>query len=81
MSSWNVTYPLPQHKEIVIDDNVTDLYYFVIHQTDYINCMVTSQLTILNVSPDLNGASFACIESSYENMKPLVEPRNSTISE
>ena len=77
-----MTYPLSEHKEINIDDNITDVYYFAVHQTDYVNCKVSSQLTILNVSPDLNGASFACIESAYKNgRQPLVEPGNSTIGE
>ena len=77
-----MTYSSSQHKEINIDDNITDVYYFDVHQTDYINCKVTSQLTILNVSLDINGATFACIESAYENgREPLVKPQNSTISE
>lgn len=83
VSSWNVTFSSSQHREVNIHKDVPDLYHFAASQTDYMNCMVTSHLTILNVSLELNGGSVACIESSSPDIngrEPLVQWK-STIGE
>lgn len=81
-SIWNISSP---HFEriISIHDNSTDPnYYLAIYQTEDL-CIFINQLTIRNVSLDLNGTIFTCIESLDENGRQLLwkSTRNVTLSE
>ena len=81
-SSWNVTFPSSQHtKALNIHDNSTDLFYLVVYQIDFINCIFINKLIIRNVSQELNGANLTCIESNNEHeMNPMFK-QSVTISE
>ena len=80
-SIWNISSP--HLKRIIsIHDNSTDPnYYLAVYQTeDY--CIFINQLTIRNVSLDLNGAILTCIESIDKNGRQLLStPHNVTMSE
>ena len=80
-SIWNISSP-KFNGTITIHDNSTDPnYYLAIYQTeDY--CIFINQLTICNVSLNLNGAILSCIESIDENGRQLLStPHNVTMSE
>ena len=80
-SIWNISSP-KFNGTINIHDNSTDPnYYLAIYQTeDY--CIFINQLTICNVSLNLNGAILSCIESIDENGRQLLStPHNVTMSE
>ena len=80
-SIWNISSP-KFNGTINIHDNSTDRnYYLAIYQTDDY-CIFINQLTICNVSLDLNGAVLICIESFYKNgRQPLSISHNVTMSE
>ena len=80
-SIWNISSP-KFNGTINIHDNSTDPnYYLAVYQTeDY--CIFINQLTVCNVSLDLNGALLICIESFDKNgRQPLYIPHNVTMSE
>ena len=81
-SIWNISSP--HFKRIIsIHDNFTDPnYYLAVYQTEDL-CIFINQLTIRNISLDLNGAILTCIESIYigENERKLLSTSNVTMSE
>ena len=79
-SSWNIS-SLHFNGSINIHDNSTNPnYYLAVYQTED-NCVFVNQLTVRNISLDLNGAILTCIESIDEYGSQVVSACNVKMSE
>ena len=79
-SSWNIS-SLHFSGSINIHDNSTNPnYYLAVYQTEDI-CVFVNQLTVRNISLDLNEAILTCIESIDEYGSQVVSTFNVKMSE
>ena len=79
-SYWKIEFPLPSHKEpIYIYDNSTDPYRIAIYPTCETCCNFTSQLMILSVPAELDGAKISCVEFIQE-IDPVMQQSTATLS-
>ena len=78
-STWNIS-SCHINRSINIHDNSTNPnYHLAVYQTK--DCEFINQLTIHNISLDVNEAILTCIESADENGKQLLSSSNVKMSE
>ena len=81
-STWNISSSHFNGSINIHDNSTNPNYYLAIYQTeDY--CVFINQLSIRNISLDLNDAILTCIESIDENgsQRPVLSSRNVSLSE
>ena len=78
---WIVNFPPSQKREsVLIYDNSTDPYRIAVYSNCNNCCNFTSQLTILNVPPEMSGAiEVTCVEH-LEAIDPVTQQSTSTLS-
>ena len=64
-SSWNISSSHFNGTISIHDNSTNPNYYLAVYQTED-NCVFVNQLTVCNISLDLNGAILTCIESIDE---------------
>ena len=82
-SYWKVDFPpLLQHKPIYIStSNSIYPYQIAVNPIPCKTCCFASQLTILSVPPELNGANLTCVGHSVEiNSEQVTQKSTSTLS-
>ena len=79
-SYWKVDFKSSSRKEpIYINDNSTDPYRIAVYPTCETCCNFTSQLTILSVPAELDGAKITCVEHVQE-VDPVTHQSTATLS-
>ena len=79
-SYWVVEFPPPSQRDpIYITDNSTDPYHIYFYPTCETCCNFTSQLTILSVPAELDGATVSCVEH-LEEIDPVTRQSTATLS-
>ena len=79
-SSWNISSPHFNGSTNIHDNSTNPNYHLAVYQTeDY--CIFINELTVRNISLDLNGAILTCIESIDEYGSQVVSACNVKMSE